>query len=82
MHKQLAISIQYLCLETASAKTKYLQLMDISGAGKSASVTDEILANTIVKYLEEKGLDLTKLAGASFDGDSVMIGKHRGAMTV
>ena len=82
MHKQLAISVQHLCLESASAKTRYLKLLDMSGPGKSPSVTGEVIASTIIKYLEGEGLDLSKVAGAACDGASVMLGKHQGAMTL
>ena len=47
LHKQLAMSIQHLRQETASTKTRYLKLLDMSGPGKSPSVTGEVLANII-----------------------------------
>ena len=47
VHKQLALSIRYLSLETASVKTRYLKLLDMSGPGKSPSVTGEVIAESI-----------------------------------
>ena len=82
VHKQLALSIQYLSLETASVKTRYLKLLDMSGPGKSPSVTGEVIAETVIRYLINNGLQLNKLAGASCDGAAVMLGKHQGAMVL
>ena len=81
VHKQLALAVQYLCLETATVKTRYLKLLDMSGPGKEASVTGETLSEAIRGYLQTHALDLTKLIGASCDGAAVMLGQRHGAMT-
>ena len=62
------------------AQSQSEQTLDMSGPGKSPSITGEVIANSIVSFLKEKGLDLNKLAGAACDGASVMLGKCQGAM--
>ena len=52
VHKQLALSIQYLSLETASVKTRYLKkLLDMSGPGKSPSVTSEVIVDLLEHHV-------------------------------
>ena len=41
----------------------------------------QVLFDTITNYLEEEGLDITKLLGFGSDGASVMIGRHKGVAT-
>ena len=53
---------------------------------KNITVTDsksdaEVLCHHILQYLEEEGLDMSKLYGFGSDGAAVMIGRHSGVAT-
>ena len=51
VHKQLAISIQYLHLQSAAVKTMFLKLLDMSGQGKTPSVTGKVIDKEVLGYL-------------------------------
>ncbi|XP_011409071.1 PREDICTED: zinc finger protein 862-like, partial [Amphimedon queenslandica] len=78
--KQLGLVVQYLDMETATAETKYLKLIDLSPA---VHATADVIVKAVTAYLEEKASPapgLQKLIGAASDGASVMVGRDNGVI--
>ena len=71
-------------VQSGAVKTMFLKLLDMSGQGKTPSVTGEVIAKEILSYYLESTaqFDMSMFAGVSCDGASVTLGKHQVAMTI
>ena len=77
--KQLAIAVQYLNINTGTMDCKFLKLLDMT---TYITATAENIVTCFTSYLEiaSPSISLHKLAGASCDGASVMLGEENGVM--
>ena len=77
--KQLGVVVQYLSMETATLQCRFLKLLDMS---QYVHATAENIVDCLTKYLDTASPSPSsrKLAGASSDGASVMLGEENGVM--
>ena len=77
--KQLGVVVQYLSIETATLQCRFLKLLDMS---QYVHATAENIVDCLTKYLDTTSPSPSsrKLAGASSDGASVMLGEENGVM--
>ena len=73
---QLVTFIKYVDADTSKASTQFIAIDDLLKDSNSANSTT--VKNTVMKQLNECGLDVKKLSGLVTDGCSVMTGKRNG----
>lgn len=71
--KQLVLVARYVT--DSGVKTSYLKIADLPDG------TAESIEHAILKYADDKSLDIAKLRGFGSDGASVMTGRHSGVAT-
>ena len=74
--EQLVTFIKYVDVDTSKASTQFIAIDDLLKDSNSANSTT--VKNTVMKQLNECGLDVKKLSGLATDGCSVMTGKRNG----
>ena len=73
---QLVTFIKFVDVNTNKASTQFIAVDDLLKDSNSANATT--VKNTVMKQLDECGLDVSKLSGLATDGCSVMTGKRNG----
>ena len=75
--KKLILYVRLIDPDTFVASTHFLGNITVEGS----SCTAEVLFNLIINFLQDKGIDLSRLIGFGSDGAAVMTGKKSGVAT-
>lgn len=84
VREKMVLYVRYVDSQTFTPKTTFLANVYLQGEekdGKLQGITASVIYNSIVNYLDQKGLDKSKLFSFGSDGASVLTGRKNGVAT-